>query len=459
MNELISMLYGAEEYPKQLNVRIHQHYVRVRKDHLTIEYNGKGRYCDPGSVQSELPAPKDCVLYYFEVNVVSSESPAKVVVGFSDGSYHLNRYPGNDPFSVGYRGENGHVSLGSGKWESYGSAYEQGDTVGCGINYLKQCYFFTRNGKYQGEAGRLHHCDNFPTVGLGQFGDHVTCNFVGPFKFDIANEYRRALASEQKEINAKHVDMESLDVLVYSYLLYSGHKRTLEAFSRERGAIAADSAAAATIEDCASTAADALQEEENTPEEEGSDDGSNDEIYAESIYITDEVFLRFESSLDVRHKLSNLVLSGRSFDALRLLHSAYVDVDKQSFYYCRLLTQHFLELVMNGRVEEAIRWFRGVYDFSVNKYPCFKKLLEETMEILCYKDVEAHAVRDYYGARRRLCVAREINDLAHGYDFWRNSLRVLVQFLTMGRRDLRVKRGYSGPTYSAAYICQPLETL
>ncbi|GBE60335.1 SPRY domain-containing protein, putative [Babesia ovata] len=457
MNELMRMLYGTEEYPKLLNVRIHQHYVRVRKDNLTIEFNGKGRYCDPGSVQSELPAPKDCVLYYFEVNIVSSENPAKVVVGFSDGSYHLNRYPGSEVSSVGYRGENGHVSLGSGKWESYGPAYEKGDTVGCGINYLKQCYFFTRNGKYQGDAGKIHHCDNFPTVGLGQFGDHVTCNFVGPFKFDIANEYRRALASEQKEINARRINTDSLDVLVYTYLLYSGHQRTLEAFKRERGAVLVNNGTTASIEDCSITATDALHGDAK-PKEEGTDHASNVNVCAKSLHITEDVFRRFESSLSVRHQLSNLVISGCSFEALSLLHSAYVDVDRRSFYYCRLLTQHFLELVMSGRVEEAIRWFRGVYDFSVNQSPRFKKLLEETMEILCYKDMDVHSVRDYYGTRRRLCVAREINDLAHGDDIQKNSLRVLVQFLTIGRRDLRAKRGHSGPKYSPSYICQPLKT-
>lgn len=53
--------------------------------------------------------------------------------------------------SVGYHGESGNRSNGSGKSVTYGSSYGCSDVIGCGINYIDQCYFFTRNGKHQGK--------------------------------------------------------------------------------------------------------------------------------------------------------------------------------------------------------------------------------------------------------------------------------------------------------------------
>ncbi|GIX62764.1 SPRY domain-containing protein [Babesia caballi] len=410
-----------------MNVRTHQHYVSVCKDKLTVEFFGKGRFCDPGSVQAESAAAKDCVLYYFEAEILNSEKQSKIVVGFSGANYHLNRYPGVDGRSVGYRSENGHCSNGSGKWEPYGAPYGKGDVVGCGINYLEQCYFFTKNGKYQGEFGKLHHCDNFPTVGLSHFADSVKCNFIGPFKFDAAREYRRIMGKERIEISSMKSDHVSLDDIVESYFLSRGYKNALRAFQRERRLFSKKREGAETSTSSSAQPPGPAQGTE--PQETGSraeTPGAN-KRYLEQLRITDAAVGRLESTVDRRHMMSRLVTSGETMEALNMLHAVRPDVDRSSYAYCRVVTQRFLDLALQGQVVEAVSWLRSTFDFSTTNKPQFKRLLEvrfkvrvrliaaqEAMEVLCYKEVRTPALSDCYGARRRRLVAHDINDLANG---------------------------------------------
>ncbi|ORM39438.1 Uncharacterized protein BXIN_2994 [Babesia sp. Xinjiang] len=455
MIDLMTDLYADLAYPTRLNPRTHQTYINVHNDRLTAEFTGKGRYCDPGSVQADISAPKECVLYYYEVEIISSDKPSKIVLGFTNRNSRFNRFPGTEACSVGYRGENGQCSGGNAKWEPYGSGYEKGDIVGCGINYVRQCYFFTRNGKYQGDTGKLHHCDSFPTVGLGQHHDTIKCNFVGPFKFDIRAEYRRILVRERQDINAKSIGKISLDDIVELYLLYRGYKNTLEAFKKDR-------ATRCTIRELLPydrhEPSSTIKREPQLDTDIGKDwtTSTTRRICVNQIHLSDVVLNRFECSLAARNELRNLISAGRILDALTLLHYTCPNVNTASYLYCRVIHQHFIELVLQDRVPEAIAWLRASYDFSLNSQPRFKKLLEDTTAILCHNDVSTSAVIDCYGYRRRLSVAQIVNDLAHGDDVHRNSLRVLIQFITLARKALREKRNNSGPFYTAKEICQPL---
>lgn len=45
--------------------------------------------------------------------------------------------------SCGYHGDNGHIYRGKGTGEAFGPTYTTGDTVGAGIDYASQEFFFT----------------------------------------------------------------------------------------------------------------------------------------------------------------------------------------------------------------------------------------------------------------------------------------------------------------------------
>lgn len=48
-----------------------------------------------------------------------------------------------EPNSCGYHGDDGFIYRGHGKGEAFGPKYTTGDTVGAGINYAAQEFFFT----------------------------------------------------------------------------------------------------------------------------------------------------------------------------------------------------------------------------------------------------------------------------------------------------------------------------
>ncbi|WOH11229.1 hypothetical protein DCAR_0830709 [Daucus carota subsp. sativus] len=75
--------------------------------------------------------------------------------------------------SYGYHGDDGYLYRGQGKGEKFGPTptYTANDTVGGGINYASQKFFFTKNGEMVGEVckevkGRLYpnsyHCCTQP---------------------------------------------------------------------------------------------------------------------------------------------------------------------------------------------------------------------------------------------------------------------------------------------------------
>ncbi|KAK1443381.1 ran binding protein 9-related protein [Babesia gibsoni] len=454
MSDLAKLLYGNLEYPTCLETRGNQPYVTIYKDRLTYKFSGKRRYSEPGSVQSNVCAPKDCVLYYFEVEILSSDTPASAVVGFSKLNYYHNRHPGSQPSSIGYHGENGNRSNGSGKCVSYGASYGAHDVIGCGINYIDQCYFFTRNGKHQGNAGDLHHCDNYPIAGLERKGDMVKFNFEGPFRFDIEKEYRRIIAHERRQINRQSCVDDTMKRIVYLYLMHRGYKRTMDSFKTESGVSLDEHDAENNSKEC-TVCNDEKMDDDSKPCPEGADDSA---IRSTGIYITDSTIEKMKGSIDTRQQVLQKVKSGNILEAIKLLEKHYPDIDKKSYMYSHLLIQHFKELVRNNKTDEALSWFKENYDFKLTRRSKEKELLEDTMSILCYKDSDNAAFTDDIYNSNRQVVAEHVNGLMLGEDRHKNSLKALVQFITLGRALIRSKNGDTGPKYSSAHICRPMKS-
>ncbi|KAF9670613.1 hypothetical protein SADUNF_Sadunf13G0087100 [Salix dunnii] len=92
--------------------------------------------------------------------------------------------------SCGYHGDDGNLYHGSGTGEAFGPTFTTSDTVGAGINYASQEFFFTKNGAVVGAVYKDIKGLLLPTV---------------------------ALHSQNEE-------------LVRSYLLHNGYEETLKAF-------------------------------------------------------------------------------------------------------------------------------------------------------------------------------------------------------------------------------------
>lgn len=138
---------------------------------------------------SILPCPDDSPL---ERSTSRNNVADCVAVGVATGTFHLHsRMPGWDTYSYGYHGDDGGIFHGAGDMsQHFGPSFGQGDTVGCGIDYVLGGIFFTLNGKFLGygwtdvEMSLLKQ-DLYPTVGVDT-NFPVDCNFgEQPFAFDL----------------------------------------------------------------------------------------------------------------------------------------------------------------------------------------------------------------------------------------------------------------------------------
>jgi len=146
-----------------------------------------------------------------------------VAVGISTNQFSLHtRMVGWDDYSYGYHGDDGGVFHHTGHMlREYGPKFGAGDVVGCGIDYHRNVLFFTRNGKYLGDAFDLKGGNNdddsnqtvnfydhdwYPTVGIDT-KCLVQCNFgtEKPFAFDL-----EAFMGEKHADVRRHVQQDRL---------------------------------------------------------------------------------------------------------------------------------------------------------------------------------------------------------------------------------------------------------
>jgi Ran-binding protein 9/10 len=95
---------------------------------------------------------------------------------------------------------------------SYGQNYGCGDTVGCGVDWVREKIFFTLNGRSMGDAfdfanhaaGIIQNNKSlYPVVGID-----TTClvrvNLTGPFQFDL----QRAMSEQKPAVSTAFVLMK-----------------------------------------------------------------------------------------------------------------------------------------------------------------------------------------------------------------------------------------------------------
>lgn len=120
-------------------------------------------------------------------------------IGFGSSSASCNRFPGWDPDTWGYHGDDGYRYHGSveslGPRRPWGPNFKPGDIIGCCISFSQRLIFYTRNGKVldraftdlKFEGTEQNEDDIYVMIGLYAQGDHVHVNFgKEPFAFNIA---------------------------------------------------------------------------------------------------------------------------------------------------------------------------------------------------------------------------------------------------------------------------------
>ncbi|MCJ1309478.1 hypothetical protein MMC25_003138 [Agyrium rufum] len=221
--------------------------LKISLDGLEVKFVGEMKLGDheAAAARSDHPMPQQCGIYYYEVTVVSKGKDGLLAIGFSIPSAKLERLPGWEPDSWGYHGDDGRVFQGQTLGKVYGPTFTANDVVGCGVNFMTNSTFFTKNGNCLEIAFRdlKDTTKLFPSVGMKKPNAHLKVNFGHePFMYDIDGLVAQQSKSKiRQDIN--HADVSLLHPplkedalvkeLVAQYLAHEGYVETAKAFSTE----------------------------------------------------------------------------------------------------------------------------------------------------------------------------------------------------------------------------------
>jgi len=126
--------------------------LEIGADGQEVRYVGLSKLAEheAASARSDHPMPTQCGIYYYEVTVNSRGKDGMVAVGFSSGKASLEKLPGWEAESWAYHGDDGKTFCCQLTGKPYGPTFASGDVIGCGVNFMTGCAFFTRNGYFIG---------------------------------------------------------------------------------------------------------------------------------------------------------------------------------------------------------------------------------------------------------------------------------------------------------------------
>ncbi|KAF9410272.1 hypothetical protein BGZ94_001713 [Podila epigama] len=151
------------------------------------------------SVTANHPINPKSGVFYFEIMIDRFKGNSAMSIGISSKQLRKNCQVGWDLNSWGYHSDDGFLYFGNGKQNiAYEYGYAEGDTVGCGVNFLEKTVFFTLNGDMLGVAFKFlkDSIPLYPAIGLSQAGTEINANFGDQtFLFNIA-EYKKRVSGK-----------------------------------------------------------------------------------------------------------------------------------------------------------------------------------------------------------------------------------------------------------------------
>ncbi|XP_057793607.1 ran-binding protein M homolog [Salvia miltiorrhiza] len=327
---------------------------------------------DVGVVQANHAAPLKRLLYYFEIYVKNAGAKGQIAIGFTTSAFKVRRQPGWEANSCGYHGDDGLLYRGHGKGEAFGPTFTTGDTVGGGINYATQEFFFTKNGVLVGPVYKDVKGPVFPTVAVHSQNEEVTVNFgQDPFVFDLKAYEAEQRAKQQLKIDNISIPQDASYGIVRSYLQHYGYEETLKLL---------DIAGQSTVPPISVVPENGVIEE--------------DSMYA----------------LNQRRNLRQLIKSGKIDETFSTLGKWYPQIiEDDTSTICFLLhCQKFIELVRDGKLEEAVLYGRSEFD-KFKKSSAFDDLVKDCAALLAYDQPCKSSVGYLLGDSQRELVADAVN--------------------------------------------------
>ncbi|TYJ35865.1 hypothetical protein E1A91_A05G267600v1 [Gossypium mustelinum] len=376
----VEMEEDDEEAPKELNtINSSGGFLVVAPDKLSVKYTSVSLHGhDVGVVQADKPAPMRRLLYYFEIYVKDAGAKGQIAIGFTNEGFKMRRQPGWEVNSCGYHGDDGLLYRGQGKGDAFGPTYTTGDTVGGGINYASQEFFFTKNGAIVGTVSKEKEMKGrlFPTIAVHSQNEEVHVNFgQKKFAFDVKEYEAQERLKQQMTIEKISLPPNISYGLVRSYLLHYGYEDTLNSF---------DLASKSTIPPIC------------IAQENGFDE--QDVLYA----------------LNQRKTIWQLIRNGKIDAAMNKLRDWYPQIvqDDKSAACFLLHCQKFIELIRVGSLEEAVKHGRiELYKFFglAEADDPFDNLVQKCVALLAYERPQESPVGYLLEESHRDVVADTVN--------------------------------------------------
>ena len=181
------------------------HWERVCVNGELIEYVGD-MLRNVGGFQS-LSRPMNREFSYYEARIVDYGTRGAIAVGLAKRGYSLLRQPGWDEGSIAWHCDDGHLLPAEGTEESTFEPAEEGDVIGCGIDFKESrltgdgiavaVVFFTRNGeKFAQKEVAIPEGGFYPIIGMHSDGEKVKVNLSVIWKQLASHTTNRTLGTE-----------------------------------------------------------------------------------------------------------------------------------------------------------------------------------------------------------------------------------------------------------------------
>jgi len=144
-----------------------------------------------GTVQASRPfsSSVDGPIAYFEAAIRKWVPTGAIGVGLARAGYAKNQMPGWKPVSYAWHGDDGKTfANGASPGTPLSTPWQEGDVIGCGIDFRRAAIFFTRNGLLQ--PGSLRGVDTeglLATLGFDSKGQCVSVSFGPNFVYDLSS--------------------------------------------------------------------------------------------------------------------------------------------------------------------------------------------------------------------------------------------------------------------------------
>jgi len=447
----------AEEEPTQLNTLNYGNFLVVSNDKLRVRYTGIGQHNhDVGAIQSDLPAPSNRSVYYYEVEVKDAGNHGKIAVGFADKTFKLSRQPGWELHSYGYHGDDGQKFSGSGTGHPYATPYGAGDVVGAGIILSTQDIFFTKNGKLLDIAYHQVKLPLYPTIGLHSTNECVEVNFgQKKFMYDIDGLIQREHINQQSRYNDIDLPHGDVHAVVRQYLQHYGYKGTLGALDQACGdGPGGDGDEGGDKNDGGDDDDDDDDDSEDEDENEIKDGEGRQYGTGQSSSSGSAV----QKALEDRARIRQLVLEGQVDAAFTSLKERFPKVlEKYPSVTFHLHRQKFIELVKEGAEMEGVQYARQYLAPYRGTSALYDNALCEVLAVMEYEDPgESPELEHLMGFHQREAVADVINagvlisylGLQPGYSGGaQSSLEMLLCQVAVGHTELREANGGLGELF------------